>query len=238
MDIRRNKVPLTVAFMACLFVVTVMFNADRAEQARTADGIEAVGLPVIILDAGHGGMDGGAVGAGGELEKDINLAIVKNLHTMLTMSGYPVVLTRSEDRSMHSDGVEGIRNQKVSDMENRKAVVDSYKDNSLFFSIHQNRFTDSQYYGAQMFYAAVNPENRNLASILQSGFAELQPSNNREIKVIDNELFLFKSTVQPAVLIECGFLSNVEEAARLSNAEYQKQVAFTIYRGIMQYLSQ
>jgi len=183
-------------------------------------------------------MDGGAVGVNGELEKDINLAIVKNLQHLLEFGGYNVVLTRDSDRSMHTEGIVGIRNQKVSDMENRKAVIDAYADkDSLFFSIHQNRFTDSKFYGAQMFYAAQHNDNHKLAQILQDSFAELQVGNEREIKVIDNDLFLFKSTTQPAVLIECGFLSNAEEAANLNNADYQKKVAFTIYKGIMEYMA-
>jgi len=181
-------------------------------------------------------MDGGAVGVHGELEKHINLAVVKNLQQLLEFSGYNVILTRDSDRSMHSDGVTGIRNQKVSDMENRKAVIDS-NQSSLFFSIHQNRFTDPQLYGAQMFFTEKNPENQRLAQIMQDSFAELQVGNEREIKIIDNNLYLFKETKQPAVLIECGFLSNPEESERLNCPDYQKQVAFAIYRGIVKYFA-
>jgi N-acetylmuramoyl-L-alanine amidase len=181
-------------------------------------------------------MDGGAVGVNGELEKDINLAIVLNLRQLLEFSGFNVVLTRDTDRSMHSEGVTGIRNQKVSDMANRRAVVDAHP-NSLFFSIHQNRFTDPQYHGAQMFHTTMNPENARLAQILQDSFAELQSGNDREIKQIDNDLYLFKAAAQPAVLIECGFLSNPDEAARLNCPDYQRRVAFAIYQGIMQYLA-
>ncbi|MCL1789039.1 MAG: N-acetylmuramoyl-L-alanine amidase [Oscillospiraceae bacterium] len=234
MNIRKNKLPLTIAFLVCFLVITLTFNANNA-VVPVGKGIDD-GRLIIILDAGHGGMDGGAVGTNGELEKDINLSIVKNLQQLLEFSGLNVILTRGEDRSMHSEGVVGIRNQKVSDMENRKSVIDAYP-NSLFFSIHQNRFTDSRFTGAQMFYTAQNPENQRLAQILQNSFSELQIDNEREIKVIDNDLYLFKSTAQPAVLIECGFLSNASEAAMLSSADYQKKVAFTIYKGIMEYLS-
>ncbi|MCL1831472.1 MAG: N-acetylmuramoyl-L-alanine amidase [Oscillospiraceae bacterium] len=191
---------------------------------------------MFIIIPPHGGMDGGAVGVNGEIEKDINLAIVLNLQQLLEFSGFKVVLTRDSDRSMHTDGVTGIRNQKVSDMENRLAIVDA-NTNGMFFSIHQNRFTDPQYYGAQMFYTLQNPDNQRLAQTLQDSFATLQQGNDREIKIIDNDLFLFKSTAQPAVLIECGFLSNADEAARLSDADYQRKIAFTIYSGIVQYLA-
>jgi len=181
-------------------------------------------------------MDGGCVGINGVLEKDINLAIVLNLQQLLEFSGFNVVLTRSDDRSMHTEGVEGIRNQKVSDMNNRKLIVDSYPD-SLFFSIHQNQFTDPQYFGAQMFFTNVHDDNKKLAQIFQESFAEIQPGNDREIKLIDNNLFLFKSAVQPAVLVECGFLSNPNDVEKLSNPDYQKKVAFAIYKGIIRYLS-
>jgi N-acetylmuramoyl-L-alanine amidase len=89
-----------------------------------------------------------------------------------------------------------------------------------------------------MFYTTQNSENHKLAQILQDSFSELQTGNDREIKIIDNNLYLFKETAQPAVLIECGFLSNEEEAARLNNPDYQKKVAFTIYKGIMEYLTE
>jgi N-acetylmuramoyl-L-alanine amidase len=120
-------------------------------------------------------------------------------------------------------------------MENRKAVIDSNRE-SLFFLFFQNRFTNSELTGAQMFYTELNSENNRLAQIMQKSFAELQPGNEREVKIIDNDLYLFKSTEQPALLIECGFLSNPEESAKLNDPDYQKKVAFTIYKGIMEYL--
>ena len=247
MDIRKNKLPITIAFLVCFLVITLTFNANNSpvQQGRQAQPADiSVGSPnsssllaarTIVLDAGHGGMDGGAVGVNGELEKDINLAIVKNLQHLLEFSGFKVILTRDSDRSMHTEGVTGIRNQKVSDMENRKAVIDSHPE-SLFFSIHQNRFTSPRFTGAQMFYTDMHSDNYKLAQILQDCFAQLQVGNEREVKLIDNELYLFKSTQQPAVLIECGFLSNPDEAARLNTPEEQKRVAFTIYKGIMEYL--
>jgi N-acetylmuramoyl-L-alanine amidase len=235
MFIKRNKLPLTIAFLVCFLVITLTFNANNVYIPATGSE-DKTGKPAIILDAGHGGIDGGAVGTNGELEKNINLAIVKNLQQMLEFSGFNVILTRSDDSSMHTNGVTGIRNQKVSDMENRKAVIDAHPE-SLFFSVHQNRFPDPKVMGAQIFYTDINESNQRLAQILQDSFAALQSGNEREIKIIDNELYLFKSTSQPAVLIECGFLSNAEEAAKLSDPEYQKKVSFTIYKGIMQYLS-
>lgn len=194
-------------------------------------------LTTVKTYPAHGGIDGGCVAADGTCEKDINLSIVKNLETLLVFSGYNVVLTRSEDVSIHDNGVEGIRNQKMSDMENRLEIVKSYPD-SIFISVHQNQFTDSRYFGAQMFYTTNNSNNFKLATVMQKCFAELQPENDREIKLIDNDLFLFKTTEQPALLIECGFLSNAGDAEKLCTDEYRRQVAFAIYKGIMSYLDE
>lgn len=228
----KMKLPLTLGFLACFLVLAFTVNYRGASVPAAAG---ANGNMVIVLDAGHGGLDSGCVGVGGELEKDINLAIVKNLKQLLEFSGFDVVLTRSEDVSIHDENIAGVRNQKVSDMENRKKIVEKYPD-SIFFSIHQNQFTQAQYFGAQMFYSTRNKTNFKLAQYMQTSFQELQPANNREIKLIDNALFLFKETVQPALLIECGFLSNADDAKNLGNAEYQKKVAFTIYKGMQEYL--
>ena len=173
----------------------------------------------------------------GTYEKDVNLDIVKDLGALLTLAGYEVVYTRTEDISIHDDGVEGVRNQKISDMENRLEIVKSYPD-SVFISVHQNLFTDSAYFGGQMFYTTNNSANFRLARIMQGLFAELQPGNDREVKLIDNGLYLFKNTEQPALLIECGFLSNPDDAANLSDAGYRKKVAFTIYKGLAQFFGE
>lgn len=122
-------------------------------------------------------------------------------------------------------------------MKNRLEIVNKYPD-SIFFSIHQNQYTDSAYFGGQMFYTTNNNNNFRLATIMQKKFAELQPGNDRDVKLIDNGLYLFKETKQPALLIECGFLSNPNDAVNLNNPEYQKKVAFTIYRGLTEYLTE
>lgn len=131
--------------------------------------------------------------------------------------------------------MEGIRNQKLSDMDNRLEIIQSYPD-SIFLCIHQNNYTDPQYFGGQMFYNNNNPDNRTLAQIMQARFAQLQPGNDREIKLSGDELFLLKSNKNPSLMIECGFLSNPEEEAKLATEEYQQQLAFTIYSGILEYV--
>ncbi len=120
-------------------------------------------------------------------------------------------------------------------MDNRLEIIQSYPD-SIFLCVHQNKYTDPKYFGGQMFYNNNNPNNRTLAQIMQNRFVILQPGNEREIKLSGNELFLLKSNPNPSLMIECGFLSNPDEEAKLATWEYQQKVAFTIYSGLMEYI--
>ena len=233
MKVKIKSMKLTFVLIGCFVVLAIC--ARITERALPTSGTAASDKPVIVLDAGHGGLDSGAVGSAGTLEKDINLSIVLTLRDMFEMSGFEVVLTRDQDISIYSDGVEGIRNQKLSDMDNRLKIIQSYPD-SIFLCVHQNNFTDPRYFGAQMFYNNNNPQNRTLAQIMQNRFVQLQPDNDREIKLSGEELFLLKTNKNPSLMIECGFLSNPEEEANLSTWEYQQKVAFTIYSGVMEYL--
>ncbi len=190
------------------------------------------------MDSPHGGIDGGCTSANGDVEKNINLAILLDLRDLLKMSGYTVLTTRDTDRSIHDEGVEGIANQKSSDMDNRLKLFNSV-EGAICLSIHQNQFTDPKYSGAQMFYSDTNSHNEDLARILQNQFvAYLQPENKREIKLCGKELFLCYYSENPTVMAECGFLSNPEEASLLITEDYQRKVAFTLYAGLMQYCTE
>ena len=178
----------------------------------------------------HGGPDGGCSSAAGDVEKDINLAILLDLKALLQASGYEVLTTRETDVSIHDPGIEGLANQKRSDMDNRLALFNSV-DDAICLSIHQNQFTDPQYSGAQMFYSETNRRSAALAQTLQDQFvAFLQPENRREIKLCGKELFLCYYSENPTVMSECGFLSNPEEAALLVTEDYQRKVAQAIKR--------
>lgn len=226
----------TLRFTACMAGAFVMLAVcARMTDSALPASADISDRPVIVLDPGHGGLDSGAVGKNGVLEKDVNLSVVKHLQKLLELSGFRTVLTRSEDISIYDAGVEGIRNQKLSDMDNRLEIIQSYPD-SIFLCIHQNNYTDPQYFGGQMFYNNNNPDNRTLAQIMQNRFAQLQPGNDREIKLTGDELFLLKSNKNPSLMIECGFLSNPEEEAKLGTEEYRQQLAFTIYGGVLEYM--
>ncbi len=170
-------------------------------------------------------------------EKGINLSILLKLRDLLQISGYKVEVTRDSDVSIHDSGIEGLANQKSSDMDNRLALFNKY-DNAVCISIHQNQFTDPIYNGAQMFYSATDSRSEMLAKSLQKSFREtLQPDNSREIKLCGKELFLCYFSENPTVMAECGFLSNPEEAALLNTEEYQQKIAMTIFAGLSNYLN-
>lgn len=193
-------------------------------------------LPVIIIDPGHGGVDGGAVGVDNIVEKDINLAISLTLRDMFRINGFEVIMTRDTDISIHDEGVSGTKQQKTSDLHNRLDLVNDHPG-AVFISIHQNKFGAAKYSGAQMFYGVRHPDSQRLASILQENFiGKLQPDNTRQIKQAGKELYLMYNAECPSVLIECGFLSNPEEAHRLTEPEYQNQIAFVTVASVMAYL--
>ncbi len=233
--IKWNAVFVAMTFCACILVIC--YSAVKIDEAVTVTEAVPEDKFVIILDAGHGGMDGGCSTADGKTEKGINLNILLAVRDMAKFFGYNVEATREKDVSIHDKGVTGIRNQKVSDMENRLALFNKYSD-AVCVSIHQNTFSDPQFSGAQMFYSDKNPSSERLASIMQQKFvSNLQPDNLRETKLCGSELYLCYYCENPAVMVECGFLSNPEEAAKLTDKAYQQKVAFTVFSGINEYVN-
>ncbi len=225
------------AALICVFALVWFFSKDVSVTVpASADAGENVNKKVIVLDAGHGGIDGGCVSVNGVAEKGINLSIVQTLRDCFDILGFDVVCTREDDRSIHDSGVEGIGKQKLSDMKNRLDIINRY-DDALVLSVHQNQFVDERYSGAQMFYAKDNDDSRRLAECMKKQFvALLQPNNERETKPVGKEIYLIHNAKSPSVLVECGFLSNHDEAKLLESADYQKKVAFTILTGAQEYL--
>ncbi len=233
----KRKFTAAVALAAvCIFTGTILYARSKLENAVLTSA-ELTGQKMIVLDAGHGGMDGGCSSADGKTEKGINLNILLSVRDMARLFGYNVEATRIKDISIHDKGVEGLRNQKISDMENRLALFNKYPD-CVCVSIHQNTFTDPKYSGAQMFYSDKNEESERLAGIMKNRFVtNLQPDNERETKLCKDELYLCYYCNNPAVMVECGFLSNPDEAAKLTNKDYQQQVAFTVFSGINEFIT-
>ena len=228
-------------YFLILTAIVLIIGLAQAGLTKIAENVlvmnETANKTTIVLDAGHGGLDSGCIGINGTYEKDINLSIVKKLKDMLNVSGINVVLTRDSDKSIHDKGIKGIRNQKESDMDNRLKIINE-SGAKLLIMVHQNKFTDPQFFGAQMFYNGDVDMSQDLAEIMQRKFVQnLQPENDREIKEEEDKIYLLSNATMPGVLCECGFLSNPEEEQLLSSDEYQSKVAFTIYCGIMEFLS-
>ena len=238
----RQKILSGAAITGC--GVLILYAAAKTGE-WSAGGTVPVSLmdsqsekPVIILDAGHGGIDGGCTSAEGIPEKGINLSIMQRLRDILLVSGFDVKVTRDSDTSIHDKGIEGIAAQKSSDMDNRLEIFNS-EDNAVCISIHQNQFTDPVYSGAQMFYSDEQRGSEDLARAVQKRFATLlQPDNSREIKECGKELFLCYYSKNPTIMAECGFLSNPGEAALLDTEEYQEKTALTIFSGLCDYLAE
>lgn len=193
----------------------------------------SIGQRYILLDPGHGGFDGGAVASDGTLEKHINLDISLQLRDMLVVCGLPVEMTRNSDISLADSESDTIRNKKVSDMHNRLRM---YNGAEVVISIHQNHFQVPKYHGAQVFYAQNNPDCIILAQSVQKAIVTyLQPKNTRDIKAATDGIYLLHHTTSPAVLVECGFLSNPEELKRLNDPTYRQQMAWSIMLGYWKY---
>lgn len=191
----------------------------------------------IIIDAGHGGADGGAVGADGMAEKVINLQISQYLDNILNFHGVKTIMTRTTDDSIHSDEANTLREKKVSDIHNRMAVMEG-TENAVFVSIHQNKFSNSTLWGTQVFYSPNTTESAELADLIQTNVKNIiQPTNKRVIKKSGSSIYLLYNAKKTAVLVECGFVSNPQENEMLQTPDYQQKIAFSIACGIIEYLN-
>lgn len=191
-------------------------------------------LPVIIIDAGHGGEDGGAVAVDGTYEKDINLQISLKLNDLLSVFGYKTHLIRTTDTAIHTSG-NTIRERKVSDIRNRTATMDLY-ENCIYLSVHQNKYEDSRIWGTQTFYSANCDESQEIAGLIQNAVkSQLQPDNKRQIKKSGTDIYVLYNATKPAVMVECGFVSNPSELNQLKNSTYQNNMALSIATGIINY---
>ena len=223
--------------MLCCLAFLLLSYLSCETIGRMASSFTDSSSPVVWLDPGHGGEDGGTQSADGLLEKDVNLAVALRVRELLETAGFRVKLTREEDVSIGDNTLPTVRERKVSDVHRRLELVEE-DPASILVSIHQNYFTQEKYSGAQMFYSPNNGESAALAeSIRQSVVGLLQPENTRENKPATDDIYLLWNARQPAVLVECGFLSNGEEAALLAQEAYRDQGAFCIYDGIVRYLA-
>lgn len=189
--------------------------------------------PVVVIDAGHGGNDPGKVGVDGSLEKDINLQIANRLKAYLEASDVEVVLTRDNDTGLYS---EKDSRKKMADMKKRCEIMEESKP-ALVVSIHQNSYHQEGVSGAQVFYYKSSEKGKKLAELIQKRFDYVMGEDNRRVAKANGNYYLLLHVKAPIVIVECGFLSNWKEAAKLVSDEYQDKVAWTIHMGIMEYLN-
>ena len=195
-------------------------------------------LTVVVIDAGHGGEDGGASSAAGLLEKDVNLSVSFALRDLFEAAGVPVVMTRIEDKLLYDRNVDFQGRKKVLDLAARRIIAEKTAETaaagggaSLFISIHMNAFPAPQYSGMQVWYSTGDPLSKDVADSIQTASTALMPDNHRKTKAAGSNIYLLDRIQSPAVLVECGFLSNPEEADRLSNEGYRQALAAVIYAG-------
>ncbi|MCL2774971.1 MAG: N-acetylmuramoyl-L-alanine amidase [Oscillospiraceae bacterium] len=228
-------------FMA-VFILYLTFRTDAnfygwrnillsVQNTQTSAGAVKPVKPIVIIDAGHGGFDSGAVGVDNIEEKNLNLSIALKLKRLFNMSNFEVILTRETDILLNDDGA---TKKKASDLANRVKIANKYPD-AIFVSIHMNKFPQAQTKGMQVFYSPNNLNSVNLAELIQQNDKEyLQPENHRGIKR-GKDIFVLENIKNCGVLIECGFLSNPEEAHLLTQDDYQNKVAKIIFASIAEF---
>ena len=229
----RSPVVLVLVY---ILVVSLFLTATYWGSAAISVIAQKIPLPrqnTVIIDAGHGGVDGGATSCSGKLESAFNLEIGLRLNDLMHLLGIHTVMIRTTDISVYTQG-ETIAAKKVSDLMERARIVNE-TENALLLSIHQNTFSDSKYSGAQVFYGKKG-EGQALAAQLQAAMVlSINPGSNRKSKPAES-VYLMEHIEATGVLIECGFLSNAQEEAKLRSAEYQKQLCCVIAATVSNFL--
>lgn len=230
------KFSLQYVLFACVLVgLSVALAISPAQDAGLPllDANQSSETPTIVLDAGHGGEDSGAVGKTGVYEKDINLAVCLLLADLFREKGYTVVLTRTEDKLLYTPEQNIYGQRKAYDLRNRHLIAEEC-ENAILVSIHVNSYPSAKYSGLQVWYGQSSPLSKDIAKCIQEEVKNtLQPQNNRNTKQASSDIYLLYRSTHPAVLVECGFLSNVEECEKLSDQAYQKELSFAIFCGIL-----
>lgn len=219
--------------IAAVLCISATIGAEKA-VSTVAENKAVYRDYTIVIDAGHGGVDGGATSCTGVLESQINLEIALRLEDLCHLLGYNTKMIRTTDESVYTEG-KTIAAKKASDLRQRVHIVNGI-ERAILISIHQNVFADSKYTGAQIFYAPTEG-SKELAKILQGSLAaSLNPGSNRQSKAADG-IYLMQHIERTGVLIECGFLSNPAEEAMLRDPGYQKKLCAVIVSGLSQYLN-
>ena len=233
--LKRRNATLYICLVLCCALAVGIASGRRARQRVRETAQLDTPVRTIVIDPGHGGGDGGAVGVSGVCEDQLNLEISLRLQALLRLLGQEPVMVRRTDVSIHDPEANTVSEKKVSDLHNRVALVNE-TPGALLLSIHHNHFPEPKYKGAQVFYAPT-AGSRRLAELLQPLLrASLDPENHREAKPVDSAVYLLNHIDTDGVLIECGFLSNAEEEALLRTEAYQKKLAAVIAAATLQFM--
>ena len=225
-----------LAWLIAIGAKTSDIHGENETEISSESDTEKYTGPVVVIDAGHGGEDGGTVGKNGVYEKDINLSVSLYLADELKNAGVEVLLTRSEDILLYDRNSNYEGQKKVQDLAERRRIAESC-ENALFVSIHMNSFPEERYKGLQVYYSENNGGSSALAELIRNTVKQsLQPDNTRQNKTGEN-IYLLDRLSCPAVLVECGFLSNPEECALLSSTDYQKALAKALAKAITEYIN-
>lgn len=224
-----------LAVLTTATVFTAIFAGLDLVQSRQVAAMQEQ-PPVIVIDAGHGGEDGGAVAQGGIKESHLNLAIAQRVDDFLVFCGFETKMIRDSDISVHDESARSISQKKVSDLHNRVRTVNE-TPGALLLSIHQNKFPESRYFGAQVFYAGTNGSKELAQRLQQTLIAVADPANHRQAKAADT-VFLMNKIQCTGVLVECGFLSNADEKAKLQDPTYQKKLTLAMATGLTGWLDE
>jgi len=232
---REENLKTAIRVMTALLVIAAVYFVlyGRSEQASSGRVEQDKKKPCVVIDAGHGGADPGKVGINGALEKDINLEIARKLKVFLEQEDIEVVLTRDSDTGLYD---ENASNKKVQDMKQRVEIIEENQP-VITVSIHQNSYHEEYVHGAQTFYYANSEQSKMLAEKIQQSLLEEIDDDNARTAKSNDSYYLLKKTSSPIVIVECGFLSNSEEAQKLILDEYQEKLAWAIHLGILQYIN-
>lgn len=231
---RRKIIAVTVAFL--IILSAMLYLTFMANSSATEASASPITQKNIIVDAGHGGEDGGAIGLDGTVEKELNLDIALKLKMLLKFYGFNVIMTRTQDVMTCDEGLDSLRKRKISDIHNRFDLMQKNPD-AVFISVHQNKFEDSSQHGTQVFYSGNDEKSKTLAESIQSSVVSyLQPKNDRVVKKSGSGIYLLYHAKIPAVLVECGFISNSDELNKLKDESYRMKLAILIADGLIKYL--
>lgn len=220
-------------FLAVALLFPLLFSFAEAALMAPTTAVGGTARPVIILDAGHGGEDGGATGTNGVAEKELNLQLTQALAALLRLNGYDVIETRTEDRLLYGENVKK-GHKKQEDLQNRLAFTEKYPD-SVFISIHMNTYPDQSCTGMQVWYSRNHAQSAEWASAVQGAVTTLlQPDNHRKTKAASGNIYVLHHAQTPAILIECGFLSTPSDCERLCDPNYRLELAMAIFSAIVQ----